>query len=83
MLFEISDIEWDENNERHATRHGVSADEIEQMLRNGPIFRRNRKGRSGDLQAIGKTDGGRHVLAIVAWRSETRVIRPITAWELS
>jgi hypothetical protein len=31
-------VEWDEHNEAHATRHGVSVAEIEQVLAAGPGF---------------------------------------------
>jgi uncharacterized DUF497 family protein len=32
-------VEWDGPNEAHATRHGVSMAEIEQVLASGPVFR--------------------------------------------
>ncbi len=77
-----AEIEWDEHNELHATRHKVSALEIEQALCNGPVYRRNKRERSGDYIAVGYTDGGRHVAVVVAWKADTKSIRPITAWEL-
>jgi hypothetical protein len=40
------DIEWDDANREHATRHGISVDEITQALLNGPTMRRNRMGRA-------------------------------------
>ncbi|MEV6982403.1 hypothetical protein AB0M95_14235 [Sphaerisporangium sp. NPDC051017] len=58
-------IEWDERNEVHATGHGVSAIEIEQVLWNGPTYRLNKRHRSGDYIAVGHTDGGRHVAVVV------------------
>jgi hypothetical protein len=45
-------IEWDDANIEHATRHGVSASEIEQVLRSGPTYRANRRG-TGDYLAEG------------------------------
>ncbi|MEU8818642.1 hypothetical protein [Actinoplanes sp. NPDC048796] len=74
-------IEWDDHNLEHATRHGVSAAEVDQVLNSGPKYYRNRKGRSGDLVAIGLTRGGRTVVVVVEWRPATAVMRPITAWE--
>jgi hypothetical protein len=32
--------EWDEYNLADATAHGVSADEIDQVIANGPVYRR-------------------------------------------
>lgn len=81
MVLDPEDIEWNEANREHATRHGISVDEITQMLQNGPTVRRNRKGRSGDYYVLGDTDGGRHIVAVVAWDTNRQVVRPITAWE--
>lgn len=74
--------EWDEGNLAHATAHGISADEIDQVIANGPAYRRNKRGRSADYLAFGITDGGRRVVVAVEWRQATRRIRPITAWEM-
>lgn len=81
MVIDPEDIEWDEGNIEHATRHGISAAEITQVLLNNPTIRRNRKGRSGDYHAFDVTDGGREVAVVVAWEPERRIIRPITARE--
>ena len=48
MLLDPDDIDWDEGNREHATRHGVSVGEITQALLNQPTVRRNRRGRPGD-----------------------------------
>ena len=73
--------EWDEHNLRHATAHGISADEIDQVIANGPVYRRNKRGRSADYLAAGNTDGGRRVVVAFEWRPAIRRVRPITAWE--
>lgn len=73
--------EWDDRNLMHATAHGVSADEIDQVIANGPVYRRNKRGRSADYLAFGVTDGGRRVVVAVEWRASVRLVRPITAWE--
>ncbi len=49
MLIAPEDIEWDDSNSEHATRHGVTIDEVTQALLNGPSVHRNRKGRAGPL----------------------------------
>ncbi len=74
-------VERDEHSEAHATRHGVSVTDIEQVLATGPVFRPDRQG-SGDFLAEGTTDGGRRVQVIVAYDPARRVPRAITAWEM-
>lgn len=81
MLIAPEDIEWDDSNSEHATRHGVTIDEVTQALLNGPSVHRNRKGRAGDLYVVGEADGGRRIVVVVAWDTGRRVVRPITAWE--
>jgi uncharacterized DUF497 family protein len=81
VVLDPDDIDWDEDNREHATRHGISADEITQALLNQPTIHRNRKGRSGDYYALGTTDGGRKIVVVLAWDADRRVVRPITAWE--
>lgn len=76
-------IEWDEDNETHATRHGVSVREIVQVFANTPDYQRNRKQRAGDYMATGYTDGGRRVRVAFVWDEGRRTVRPIAAWPLS
>lgn len=78
---QIEVIEWDDDNLEHATRHGVSAIEIEQAIANATVGQRNKRGRSGDVRIESTTDGGRRVVVIAAHDPARRVIRPITAWE--
>jgi uncharacterized DUF497 family protein len=74
-------IDWDDGNLGHATRHGVSMAEINQVLMNYPKYVGNRRGRAADYLALGSTDGGREVVVAVSWDGARRSIRPITAWE--
>lgn len=64
----------------HATSHGVSVAEIEQVLANQPRFRADRRG-SGDFLAEGVSDGGRPLRIVVAYDQAPRLLRPITTWE--
>jgi hypothetical protein len=73
-------IEWDDANLEHATRHGVSSSEIEQVLRSGPTYRANRRG-TGDYLAEGATEGGRRIRVVIAYDTIRRSARPIAAWE--
>jgi hypothetical protein len=45
-------------NTEHATCHGISADEIIQVLANKPRISRNQNHRSAGYSAFGPTDGG-------------------------
>ncbi len=71
-------VEWDEANETHATGHGVSVAEIEQVLAGSPVFRPDRRG-TGDFLAEGVTTGGRRLRVVVAYDPARRLLRPITA----
>lgn len=73
------EVQIDEANEAHITRHGVSVVEIYEVLRNDPTVRRNRSGRTAGYLAFGVTDAGRRV--VVAFAYDGRTARPIAAWE--
>jgi uncharacterized DUF497 family protein len=77
----ITEIEIDEGNEEHLTRHGVSLTEIHQVLAGDPDIRRNRKDRAGAHVALGQTSGGRRILIPLVDQGGGRV-RPMTAWEV-
>lgn len=77
----ITEIEVDDGNEAHLTRHGVSLAEVQQVFAGVPDVRRNRKDRAGTHVAVGTTSGGRRVLIPFVDQGNGRV-RPITAWEV-
>lgn len=79
MLFDH--IDWDDNNILHATRHGVSIDEIEQAIANAATARPNRRKRSGDIRNETEADAGRRVVVIARLDRARDRVRPITAWE--
>lgn len=72
-------IEWDDSNLEHATKHGVSAEQIEQAISNATVFRRS-KHHSDRRRIEAWTDHGQNVVVIVQVLG-TRSVRPITAWE--
>lgn len=74
-------IDWDEGNEEHTTAHGVTVEEIEQVIANRALYWRNKRGRAADFLAFGETNGGRRVVVAVVWNAARRTVRPITAWE--
>ena len=74
------EFEWDASNRRHIAEHGVTPQETEELIRNGPIDleRQNRNGEERTLQ-IGATKAGR-ILVVVSAFSGSK-IRVITAWD--
>lgn len=75
----VAGFEWDEINSSHATRHGISQDEIEEAIEGATLVR---KGESGVYLAYGQTLDGRFVL-VVFQRKERGVIRPFAARPLT
>jgi len=76
------ELDWNDDNLLHATRHGVSADEIRQALLDA--VRARTQWQHGDelrLELVGYTEGGRHV-TVIAQRKGPNTLRPITAWEV-
>jgi epoxyqueuosine reductase QueG len=75
------EIVWDDDNEGHFTQgNRVRPSEADEVLRNGPVYVRNRKQRAGTHKAIGLTDAGRAVTIVVQYDEESRQVRPITGW---
>ncbi|MEV0348222.1 hypothetical protein AB0H88_20820 [Nonomuraea sp. NPDC050680] len=86
-------LDWDEGNLSHAQGHGVSRDEIEQVVRNMPEVRQSR--RKGvpivdHYLLVGVTDAGRRVTVVVVYpvtrrrdwgKYELEIGRPITAYD--
>lgn len=75
----ITSFEWDDANEFHAVRHGVSRDEIEETIIQAFL---SRKGRSGVYLAYGKTLDGRFVLAVFDYKGRGKA-RPFSARPLT
>jgi len=71
----IEAIEWDEHNDWKPLAHGISLDEVEEVLYGDPFVRRSRSCR---YVALGPTDEGRYVLTVFEAKPGG-VIRPITA----
>ncbi|MEK6544611.1 MAG: BrnT family toxin [Elusimicrobiota bacterium] len=71
----VAGFEWDDANSSHATRHGVSQDEIEETIEGASLVR---KGKSGVYLAYGQTLDGRFVL-VVFQRKERGMVRPFAA----
>ena len=58
-------LDWDDWNEEHIARHGVTPAEVEEVTANRPFTTRGRKDR---YRLIGQTDAGRLLTVIIAPR---------------
>lgn len=78
----ISSFQWDTHNLDHALRHGVSREEIEEVLTEARLVRR---GRSGVYVGYGQTLDGRYVLVVFDYRGREEArpfsARPMTSQE--
>jgi hypothetical protein len=74
---QADNFQWDEGNVSELARHGIAPVEVVQVLENDPVWSGNRRGRAGNWQAHGRTDGGR-VLTIIRLMFEDGTFRPIT-----
>jgi uncharacterized DUF497 family protein len=72
-------VEIDDANEGHIARHGVTPVELQQMLDNDPLWSRNKNGMTAEWRVIGRTNGGRPLVAAVTYDEQRNCIRPITA----
>lgn len=77
---QIEQVELNGNTE-HATRHGISSEEIIEVFANRPTISRNRRNRSAGYSAFGHSDGGRPIRVNFRYDAAIRSARPISAWE--
>ncbi|MGH8526218.1 MAG: BrnT family toxin, partial [Gammaproteobacteria bacterium] len=59
----ISEIVWTEPSVTHVARHGVTPDEVEEVIAADPVWRRGRPHRKSgrkSLYALGQTEAGRY-----------------------
>jgi uncharacterized DUF497 family protein len=74
------DLEDDpDGNLQHIFEHGVTADEVEQVLRTAVIGRVSRS--SGRPLAFGYTDQGRLLAVVFEWIDEDTIC-PVTAYDV-
>ncbi|MEV6977175.1 hypothetical protein [Kitasatospora sp. NPDC093806] len=58
-----SEIYWTDRSEDHIARHGVTPDEVEQVVFTRPRWLSS--GRDGSTLCLGVTDAGRHLLVVL------------------
>jgi len=81
MNMKIAGFDWDDGNWPKCGKHGVSREEIEQVLMGTPAVMPDPHPDEPRMRAIGKTTAGRHVFLVFMPRKiagETR-LRPISA----
>jgi len=74
----IDDIEWTLERVDHIALHGVTPDEVEEVMSSAPVFKR---GRGGIFEAWGQTESGRYLLVIFRYLGHNRAW-PITARDM-
>lgn len=74
------EFDWDEANERHLDRHGVTAGEFEQAMLIDPEYL-DVDEESGEerIYAMGPTKKSRFLFLVFTHRGSR--VRPITAWD--
>jgi len=74
----IDDLEWTLERVDHIALHGVTPDEVEEVMSSAPVFKR---GRGGIFEAWGQTESGRYLLVIFRYLGDNRAW-PITARDM-
>lgn len=72
-------IEFDDANEAHLARHGVTPTELQQVLDGDPLWAKNKNGMTAAWRMVGRTLGGRALVAAVMYDEARSSVRPITA----
>ena len=79
----VSGFDWDEGNRAHCQKHGVSLEDIQQLLAGEPLIAPDLKHAllEDRLIAVGRTREGRplFVAFTIRQRSDHRLIRPVSA----
>lgn len=77
----IQGFEWDEGNWPKCAKHGVSREEIEQVLTGTPAVMADPSAKEPRMRAIGKTALGRYVFLVFVIKQVAghTKLRPISA----
>jgi uncharacterized DUF497 family protein len=74
------EFDWDEHNEQHLAKHGITRSEAEDVLSGSHILLEYQmEGNEQRWVAVGTTRAGRIIQVVYAVRGEA--MRPITGWE--
>lgn len=79
----LDGFDWDKGNWPKCAKHGLSKDEIEFALMNGPLVMADRSPQTSETRfnAIGRTQAGKHVFIVFSLHEKASVelLRPISA----
>ena len=77
----VAGFDWDEGNWPKCGKHGVSREDIEQVLLGTPAVMPDPHPDEPRMRAIGKTEAGRYVFLVFVPRKVARqtMLRPISA----
>ena len=84
LAVKILGFHWDDGNWPKCGKHGVSRDEIEQVLLGTPAIMADPHPDEPRMRAIGKTEAGRYVFLVFIPRKiggQTK-LRSISAWHM-
>jgi hypothetical protein len=76
----IEEFAWDDLNEAKVSAHGLTPEEVDEVLESRMAVRRNKGQRRGTHKIHGRTLGGREVTIIIEPTAEATVWRPVTGW---
>lgn len=76
----VLELLFDDRNIEEMTVHGVTPEQAEQVLDNGPRIGRNRRERAATHLMIGFDNGGACVAIPIEPAWEPGLWRPVTAW---
>ena len=75
-------FDWDEGNKGHIARHGITPEEVEQVLSNDPLDVDARYvGGEERLPSVGVTNAGRWLVVVATVHGDK--VRVVTAYEAS
>ena len=77
---DADDLDFDDDNEIHLARRGISAMEVVQVWMNRPVYVPNKKGLTATWLMLGDTAGGRPLTVAVVTIEALLRLRPITGW---
>ena len=70
--------DWDEHNLSHIAQHGVTPEEVQEVIENSPD-ERGIENRRGEMRFVeGETDSGRRLVVVATWRGG--LLRVVTAY---
>ena len=80
----ITEIVWTEADAVHLSQHGVTPEEVEEVLALGPVWRRGRahpETKRRSVYALGRTEAGRYLFIVLSPRELGRA-RCVTAMDM-